>query len=73
MKPLGHVFLLAALDLARASDATPAHPSAPEGELGSSPSREEIAAAWRRWAEADGATREPPRRGLGLPAPRPGI
>jgi hypothetical protein len=71
MKPLGHLFILAALDLARASDAGPSRPTT-DDELTPPPSREEIAAAWRRWAEADRGQPRPAGRGLTLPAPRPG-
>jgi hypothetical protein len=72
MKPLGHLFALVAIDLARASDATPPEPTTPD-ELTRTVSREEIAAAWRRWAAAEETEPRPGRRGLSLPAPRPGI
>lgn len=71
MKPLAYVFALAALRLARASDATPPEPS--PDDLTRTVSREEIAAAWHRWAAADETEPRPNRRGLSLPAPRPGI
>ena len=82
MKPFG-LYAFQALELADAGARPPAAGNPPDAEpLSPAPSREEIAAAWRRWGERDGAATvtaapgETPSgrgRGLSLPAPRTGI
>jgi Zn-dependent M28 family amino/carboxypeptidase len=81
MRLLGQRYVLEALELAAASSRHTAADAPDDDALSPRPSREEIAAAWRRWARRDDAevaggtadTDTPRRRGLGLPAPRTGI
>jgi hypothetical protein len=73
MKPLGHLFALAALELAGAAEPARASVATSPDNLSAEVSREDIAAAWRRWAEADRIPARPGRRGLALPAPRPTV
>ena len=70
MRALGHLFLLAAIDLARSDDEAGRRKGASGDELTAAPSREGIARAWRSWGEADPTQRRAARRGLALPAPR---
>jgi hypothetical protein len=83
MKLLGQQYALEALELAAASGRRRAVAAAPpDDDLSPRPSREESAAAWRRWA-ARGDTRtatdlpadgQPGRRGRSsVPVPRTGI
>ena len=82
MKLLGQRYVLEALELAAPSGRHSAIAAGPDDDaLSARPSREEIAAAWRRWGERDeeaaadatSGAETGRRRGLGLPAPRTGI
>lgn len=83
MKLLGQRYVLEALDLAAASGRRRPVAAAPqEDDLSPQPSRDEIAAAWRRWAALGdsrtatdlAADAQQRRRGrANLPVPRTGI